>query len=152
MNEENLSLLEVHIQQNYSLVEKLEIDCIHGAIYKLPPDQSNEFKLLPGHKALLISWVSSDEFNEHRSSDTFNINSTALPPILREIISNALLNEEREARRYSELLMNFCIYLYIMAGKASYEILSQNLNLPKPGTISEYHYFFLIDLFTSNFV
>lgn len=91
---------------------------------------------------MLLKWC--QDLAEERDSlnESIDINSAAFSPIMVELIRSALKNQNKapNARRFSEVIMNFSIYLYIMAGKACYEIISSNLPLPKANTISEYDY------------
>lgn len=138
-----MTQLQMDITQNPFLIQNIIFDCNHSEIYRPTRErgQSNEFKWLPGHRALIVSWcsnLSGTSSKSIESIESFNLNHPAFPPILREIIKNTLANHNNQMRRFSELLLDFCIYIYIMAGKASYEILCENLSLPKPYTISEY--------------
>lgn len=67
----------------------------------------------------------------------FTTEHPAFSAILRELISSALTNFNRDpkGRKYSEILFDFAIYMYILAGKASYEVMCGNLPLPQVTTI-----------------
>lgn len=110
------------------------INCAHAKIYS----EQKKFKFLHGHRIALLKWCNN--LNEEKMSSSFDINDPAFSPILKTIIEAALENYNKPAntRRFSKLLMDFSIYIYFMAGKASYEMISANLLLPKPKTISEF--------------
>lgn len=86
-----------------------------------------------------MSWpaqITSDE-RPNETNKTFTVENPAFSTVLREIISSALTNFNRDpkTRVFSDLLMKFSIYIYILAGIASYEVISANLPLPKATTI-----------------
>lgn len=111
------------------------LSCTHANIYR----SQTMFKFLPGHRVIILEWpatILSDKKSNERDQ-TFTVNHPAFSPICREIISSALTNYNRDpkGRTFSDLLMKFSIYVYILAGKSSYEVISSNLPLPKAGTI-----------------
>lgn len=127
-----LNQLENFINEDGTIFNNLNIDCPHIGIYL---NQQN-FKFLPGHRFHILNWSENCKDNSV-SNENIAIEHPAFSPILREMIRTALLNYEKlpTNNRFPELLMNFSIYLYIMAGRACYEIISANLPLPKAGTV-----------------
>lgn len=105
----------------------------HKKLYQ----QRSAFNSLPAHR-MSISKIPQDmdSFN----SDSFPLNNCAFSKILRELVSSALQNANKvpTARRYSEVLTNFSMYMYILSGTAAYEVLAANLPLPKVSTIREH--------------
>lgn len=97
------------------------LNCPHATIYR----SQATFKFLPGHRILIMSWpaqITSDEVSNETdqfSSQFFTVKHPAFSPILREIISCALTNQNRDpkGRIFTDLLMNFSVYIYILAGK-----------------------------------
>lgn len=111
------------------------LSCKHAKIYK----EQKVFKILGGHRYVALKWsaqISSDEKTKEEEQK-FTIKHPAFSPILRDIISSALYNYNREpqGRAYSDLLWDFSKYIFILGGKASYEIISSNVPLPKAGTM-----------------
>lgn len=124
VDDEQLTYLEQHVEKNRCIMEKFK--CDHTKSYCT----SDQFKFLPGHRAFLLNWCQKtlkarphDEETD-TLADTFMVKDEAFSPILREIISSALFNHSKTPNnhRYSKLLMEFSVFMYIMAGKASYEL------------------------------
>lgn len=147
MNEKCLNELEEHVNENRQILGQIiqSLDCDHANLY----GALKRFQLLPGHRALFLSWCeiqrqSLDQIEHAENSRESLLNNPAFSIILVEIIRSALNNHTKSpnARRFSKLLMNFCIYLYIMAGKACYELISANLPIPKAKTIRKCLWFF----------
>lgn len=136
INDEELTKLEKYVEEDRSITK--EITCEHAKSY----GTSTQFKFLPGHRAVLLDWCQNKLHSDEENS-TFTIKNAAFSPILRETIASALSNHSKppNTHRFSKLLMQFAIYIYIMAGKACYEILCANLPLPKSGTVSKFFRF-----------
>lgn len=135
LNEDKLNELEDQIGRDGRMPIR-GLRCDHSNIY----DGQQKFKILLGHRLLILKWCHDLIEGEDSSNETFKINHPAFSQIMVEIIHSALTNHNktRNIRRFSDLLMQFSIYLYIMAGKACYEIICANLPLPKANTISTY--------------
>lgn len=134
INEKHLNDLEEYVNQNRQIIQGL--DCKHSNVY----GAQNKFQLMPGHRAYILKWCENQHQNQSHADDIFKeslLNHPAFSTIMVDIIRSALNNHTRSpnARRFSDVLMNFCTYLYIMAGKASYELISANLPIPKAKTI-----------------
>lgn len=136
LNDPELIKLEEYVGQNHWITEKLR--CDHAKVYQT----STKFAFLPGHRALLLDWCQNLGQNESKIDEIeeFIKNNSASSPILRELISNELSNygKPSQSRRFSRVLVDFSIYLYIMSGKACYEVLCANLPLLKAGTVRKY--------------
>lgn len=134
-NNKELENLEKYIEENRWLTEKLP--CSHGKLYETLP----KFQFLPGHRATILDWCQNKlTYNvPDNENSTFKVENAAFSPILREIIASALSNHEKpqNLHRFSQLLIDFSIYTYIMAGRACYDILCANLPLPKSGTVGK---------------
>lgn len=146
LNENELDRLENAINQQRQILHSL--NCKHAETYK---SQKN-FKFLSGHRISVLKWCEAlniESNNTRSSNETFNVNNPAFSPILREMILFAVenFNKPPNTRRFtkpgSNLLMDFSIYIYIMAGKASYEIISSNLPLPQAKTIGKLYLNFI---------
>lgn len=135
LNESNLNQLEDNVDQNRCLIP-MHLKCNHVEIYA----EQEKFKLLLGHRAMLLKWSENLLQSRNLPDNQFSTNSAAFSPITRQIVLTALSNHNKlpNGRRYSDLLTNFAIYIYIMAGKACYEILAANLPLPTAGSISKF--------------
>lgn len=135
IDNEQLTNLEKHVEENRWLTE--ELTCEHSKSY----GKSTKFQFLPGHRVTLLDWCRNGLTYNTPANKThaFTVEDSAFSPILREIIANALSNHEKppNSHRFSQLLMDFSIYMYIMAGRACYEILCANLPLPKSGTVGK---------------
>lgn len=142
LNEDMLNQLENQIHQDNQSIAKVKqiCSCDHLKLY----EEQENFKFLLGHRAMILKWCEGKNPKQSTSNDSFQINNPAFSPVMREIIRASLLNHNKHpnTRRFSELLMNFSIYIYIMAGKACYEIISANIVLPKAQTIGKYSDYF----------
>lgn len=74
------------------------------------------------------------------SPDLFSIDNPNFSNLLKEMITSALKNGNKppQARRYSEVLLDFSMYMFMLSGRALYETLSENLPIPKSSTIRRY--------------
>lgn len=137
----HLNEIENYVKHQH--LENLDLNCDHVELYK----QQEKFTILSGHRALLLNWCQNIQVQGQNneptepSFETFILNHPAFTPIMRVIFLTTLRNHKKSAnaRRFPDVLMNFSIYIYIMAGKASYEIICANIPLPKAGTISKFH-------------
>lgn len=119
---------------------------------------NTKFEFLPGHRALLLGLPRKvQEYNEWNSKNkttaTEILNSKSISFLMKEVVKTAIHNEnvDPKRRRYSESIKNFSIFLYMMCGRACYEIISANLPLPQPTTISM-HIHVIIVVFFSKFI
>lgn len=133
LNDTLLVKVEENVGQNRWITEKL--CCEHAKQYHT----AKKFEFLPGHSTMLLDWCQNLSQNRSKTDEikSFITKHPAFSPILREILSNALSNYEKPSntRRFSQNVIDFSIYMYIMSGKACYEVLSANLPLPKAGTV-----------------
>lgn len=141
INENLLNELEKFVGKNReTLITKLT--CEHKNVYS----NQTMFKFLPGHFALLLNWCKNEVPHYSRSLSTESVinglinDHPAFSNIHREIIVNALNNHAKtpNLHRFSDVLMDFSIYLFITAGRACYETIAANLPLPKAGTIRKF--------------
>lgn len=129
IDDETLAYMEEYINKNRVLFENLP-KC-HKNVY----NQQAIFKFLPAHKISLLNLK-----NEIRdSSKTLNMDNPAFSRILSELVKTALTNANRTPNnhKYSNVLFDFAIYIFIMGGRALYEVLNANLPLPAVSTISK---------------
>lgn len=137
LDESNLERLENFIGNDWQSILGSVTKCDHFKIYT----KQQKFKFLEGHKRLLLNWCK--ELNEKKldgksqlAEQSF-VENPAFSPIMKVMITAALNNFQKPAntRRFPDLLKDFATYIYIMAGKATYEILAANIHLPKAKTI-----------------
>lgn len=136
MTEIQLNKLEGNINQNRSILENIETgslgECSHIEHYT----RIENFKFLPGHRFLIMKAskipppIDENQAFEHPAFST----------LFQSLIKCALKNYEKlpTSYRYSNLIKDFAIYIYIMAGKACYEVVAANLPLPSASAICNY--------------
>lgn len=128
--------LEEQVQKNNSIIGRFT--CEHAERYKL----STKFEFLAGHRALLLNWCQNlnNPVSKQDDIDAFINKNPAFSTILKEIIKSALANHGKppNTKRFSQTLMDFSVYIFIMAGRACYNVLSANLPIPKTGTICKF--------------
>lgn len=139
LNDVNLISLEEFIEENREILEEKSLKCNHIENYKA----QQPFKFLPGHKQMILNWCESLASKPTSGDDKFSINQLAFNPVLKEMIITALAYHDKPTniRRFPDLLMKFAVYVYILVGKQSYEVLCSNLMLPQAQTISEYSFY-----------
>lgn len=132
MNNEVIKRIELHINQNPHLTQGVE--CIHKESYLT----GTNFTLLPGHSNFLLnlpehlkSKLRITEINKDHASF-----SSVLSAMIEATTGN--FNRAPKAHRYSKILLDFSIYVYLLGGKALYKFLGENLPLPKVPTISKF--------------
>lgn len=128
--------LEEEVNKNRQVIQKL--DCKHASNYA----SQEKFHFLLGHRSLILKWSGELMEKNENLNETIQLNNPCFSPILVELIRSALTNRDKtpNARRFSDILMQFSVYLYIMAGKSCYEIISSNLPIPKSYTIMKHIY------------
>lgn len=119
--------------------------CCHSDTYKSQVIEK-QFNFLPGHKALILQIAKNLDENRQKILDkTSSISQIdamagipALSNILKEVVVNAMKNflQPPTQNRYSETMKYFSMYIYMICGKKSYEVLQANLKLPAVSTIS----------------
>lgn len=134
IDEKNLDDLEKHVDQDRTILGNSDSKCHHMTIYA----NQSTFKFLPLHRIIILNWYRSTN-SKQPEKDFVNIEHPAFSSILRAMIRTALSNYDKPPRnnRFPELIFDFSIYLYIMAGRVCYETISANLPMPKVGTIGE---------------
>lgn len=135
LNSERITGIEEFINKNRTALRELFV----GTFYEF----MNPFMFLPGHRALLESLPDEIEKNsgkEPKGKSALSTTSNHFSLILRHLIDTAQHNTDKnpKAFRYPEIIRVFATYLYLICGKAAYEVLSANLPLPTANTASEY--------------
>lgn len=146
LDDSNLDDLENCVEKDWQTILSSIEKCSHFEIYSKQQKSGQKFKFLLGHRALLLNWCK--ELNKPANEETihdehideskleklsFSIKHPAFSPIMKELIISALINYKKSANnhRFADLLRDFAIYIYIMAGKAAYEIIAANIPLHK---------------------
>lgn len=132
LNCETITLLESYLEKNRHILEKLP-KC-HGSNYR----KQHSFSFLPAHRLIILD-LPETLSDSIAKPDLFPADHPAFSYILKEMISSALKNFNRPqtGRRYSKGLLDFSMYICMSGGRATYEILSENLPMPKASTISK---------------
>lgn len=134
MNEDEIQLIEKWVKNR-----KLD-DLFKDSVYVT----SDEFKFLPGHQKLLLTIGKEAANYEIFTSNATQFEKESKFPcasfLLKELIDSMENNSNvaLRQRRYSEAIQNFAIYIYLLSGKAAYEVLCSNLPLPEVSTICKY--------------
>lgn len=100
------------------------------------------FRFTPGLKCTLLGLPKKiQEYNEWNAKNQTTVsdieNSKNISFIMKEMVKTAIKNDDVDPkrRRYSDTIKDFATFLYMMCGRASYEIISSNLPFPQPSTI-----------------
>lgn len=133
INNECIQEMEKYLHDKSEFLKNLP-KC-HGNLY----GGKSNFKFVPAHSLLILKLPEILE-NLHNESHLFSVNDDSFSKILKELINSALHNSIKvpQAHRFSDDLLNFSMFIYMMSGRASYEFLSANLPLPKVSTIRKF--------------
>lgn len=127
-----------------------DINMIENRINSDPPDEFNisyysdrsePFCFLPGHRKLIIQIGKKmndfEQFEKSHRKNACNFSNASF--IMKELINSFRQNENvpPKSHRYSEALQSFATYIYMLSGKAAYEVLCSNLPIPQACTICE---------------
>lgn len=134
IDDKEISVIENYVNQNGK---------IHPKIQQVLQRRDLEiFSFLPGHRKLLNTLAqkakqklsSEKESASNKTSDCDLSNATF---IMKELINSMRDNANIPVtgHRYSEAIQWFGTYIYMLSGKAAYEVLCNNLPLPKDSTI-----------------
>lgn len=124
-------------QMNTQLIDKLE-EYVKRKLGHLFEKSFDGF--LPGHRATLLGlpklvndYALLTKNAEKSLEKSMSSQDGDFSFILQQLVSTAKSNADKDFRhrRFSEALQNFSMILYIMGGKAAYEILSSNIPLPQ---------------------
>lgn len=130
IDEKEICIIEQSMGKKFeTLLEKSEI----YSHWKSPEG----FSFLPGHKKTIIQLGKRAKLVNESKDNTNDTDMTEIPFILKEMMNCFKMNKNvaPTRRRYSEPLRHFSIYIFILCGKAGYDVLSHNLPLPDSSTI-----------------
>lgn len=139
LNKEKICEIEQYVSE-FGLSLLNELDCCHSEKYK----NKTSFKFLPGHRSILMSLATYAQKISEVNIDQKVVKSTdqcdeSYSIVLRELIKSAQINDKKSKHQanYSDIIKYFCSFVYLTAGRASYEILQRNLPIPSTKTICE---------------
>lgn len=115
-----------------------ELNCCHSETYK----KQKIFKFLPGHRAILMSLPSCAQKNINNDQKLDQLkekNSDVYSVFLTQLIETAQINAKKPKNKaiYSDIIRNFSTLIYLMSGRACYEVLHRNLPIPSTKTVCE---------------
>lgn len=149
IDDEKISIIEWFVNKKLNNTIKT-LECCHSELYKIDT-QRGEFHFVPGHRDLIKNlskeiskkalaerqhsnfWEQLDEIATQANRDP------ALSNVMKELIQTAIENFGKTANlnRYSETIQYLSVYIYMLCGRQSYEILSKNLPIPAVSTVCE---------------
>lgn len=158
MNNDYLLELENYIEEHLRNVAE-DLKCSHSESYS--KILIGKFHFLPGHRKLVLNFKKLFSFESELQRESveptlsksvlFSMNfervleelkdlvkdAPAFSGLLREIIQSAVENYSKSPNnhRYSQFIKYFAMYLFLLCGRQSYELLCANLPLPAVSTI-----------------
>lgn len=155
LNEENLTQSELHVHSYHKDVIN-NLSCCHSDTYRM----QEKFQFVPGHRAFILSLPGKLQANPNAVTGPVTLGmiceqlinrSSSLPmltELLKEFLRTSVKNEHKSKTqfRYSEIIQYFSIYIYMISGRNSYEIMSNNLPMPTAQTVCELIFFFYLFL------
>lgn len=134
ITDDEISIIERAVGKKYEPV-------LETSRYYSEWNSSEPFMFLPGHRKL-IKELGKEVAKFMAYVDTrekADIHFPDAPSILKEMIKSLKQNKNvsKSHRRYSEALQWFSAYIFILSGKAAYEILCSNLPMPQAPTVCE---------------
>lgn len=123
---ETINDIESYINEDLTILEKTSYKAV------------NVFKLRPGHKAFLLQLPNQiKSMRESRNTECLRTKIQNFPQMLKTFIETAETNFERRPNgfRYDDINRDFSAFIYLLCGKACYEMLSSNLPMPTYHTI-----------------
>lgn len=137
LNAQKISEIEQCVSE-YGQALLGELDCCHSKTYK----NQTTFRLLPGHRALLLDLPNHMQNHDFIQNDQGNIQKQSydnIYPLLSELVKTAEENahKSKHLATYSDKIRYFFTYIYLMSGRSCYETLYQNLPIPSIKTICE---------------
>lgn len=129
ISEESLKEIENHINTSRATIEAL--DCCYSEYYK----SQDEFKLLPGHRDLIVTLSKLNYFANEQPHSVHD--SQKFSFVLKELINTATMIENK-CSKYSDIIRWFATYIFLLCGRSCYEVLNHNLPLPSTRTVRKY--------------
>lgn len=138
----NLTEIEEYISGNGNDAIR-DLVCCHAEYYQ----KQNRFKLLPGHRALILELPKYSVIPEMSSSNTRLPNAT-FSLILQKLIQTAESNANKDKfhSSYSDVIRFYATYVFLLCGRRGYELLRNNLPLPSTKTVCKLNWLFLVEL------
>lgn len=152
LNEANLLKVELFAQRSLQHVIA-ELHCCHSETYR----NETTFQFIPGTFILEIPKGLQSNSRPVTLSTLCQqlIDRLSTMPmatdLLKEFLKTVVTNEStsKTQNRYSEVIQYFSTYIYMLCGRNCYEVLSNNLPMPKAVTVCGF--FSYIDFFVNNF-
>lgn len=141
---DNPIAIELLNAENIVEIEKYVAINLKHALVDSVYSNMKQFSFLPGHKAILLSLPSYvdkfDQFIRKNNKDCF-VDTLPLSYIMKELIKTGIKNHGRDKKhnQFPVEIKHWAAYMYMMCGKACYEILCENLPLPLANTICKLH-------------
>lgn len=147
ISQENIVEIEEQVNGYRNVIQ--ELDCCFQDFYK----NQDKFQFLPGHSSFIMTMskhVSSyiKQRNEHGQREDHYSNHDSnfielcmqypgFSVIMKELINSAFHIQSTTINnvRYSDNIVFFFTYIFILCGRSCYEILQQNLPIPSIDTI-----------------
>lgn len=138
----SIESIESHIETRAKEVMK-NFDCLQENCPCIAYKQQAKFTLLPGHKSYIVGLskeLNSANANVNTSKDlTEAIGTHEFSPVLEALIDSEIKNSKKvnPGHRFSDLIIDFSIYLYLLSGRYCYNFLHKNLSILADSTVRE---------------
>lgn len=132
----DITKIEECISENFS--ESItQLKCCYSEYYKSHIITHQNFKLLPGHAALLV--ILPQYIKEYRQAYQKKVSDLngRYSLFLNELIQTAEENRFKSSNQasYSDTVRYFAMYIFLLCGRACYDMLQSNLPIPSTPTI-----------------
>lgn len=137
LDEDKIIEVEAFIEKSCGEMLKNLSCCVSDVYQNIHP-----FRFVPAHKNIILDFRKALSHNLKNSEENdciepcFEYCSTLLKKLIQESKKNA--RKVPTQYRYDDIIKYFSIYVYMVCGKAGYDILSHNLPIPKRVSIRKY--------------
>lgn len=132
-----VEISEIHVKEMelHMNMKRIAIhwQCNHSDYY----ENLEEFEFLPGHMTIILALPKYASAYQQTLRTTFLEPNASFSFILNELIRTAEVNEHKDANHasYPKTVRFFSTYIFLLCGRACYEMLRANLPLPSTKTI-----------------
>lgn len=147
ISDECLSQIEDHMRK-FSQNTIKKFDCTHHGCSIAHYKDQKIFKLLPGHRMLIISMAKCVNQNLQKTvlktSDAMLLKNIETHPglskIMKGMIQTGMDNSQRPKNKfeYTDTIRYFATYVFNMCGRSCYSVLYKNLPLPAFSAVCKY--------------